>query len=404
MNPPAGGAVSPLIPALLIAASSASVLSTDLYAPSLPHLPAILSTDATTVTLTMSLNLASFSLAQLLHGPLADRFGRRPVFLWGMAAFVLTAIAAASAQSIEQLIAARILMGIAASVEAVIALAVIRDLYDEAGAVRILAIYGMTIAIAPAVGPVIGGFVFVWAGWRANFFLLAGVVLLVFALAARWLPETAAQIDYGALRLRRMAGGYASLFANRTYMAYALALSFGLAGVFAFITAGPFVFIDGHGVATQYYGFFQMAIVAAFFVGTMIASRAVGRIDARRICALGVALSLAGGLALIPVVALAESPWLITAAASLFAAGLGPLFAAAPVLAMGAAPASGGGVSAALIGSLEMAGGALGALGVGILPDAGAWPLAGVMAASSVLILLAYLAAGGSGQPVRRRS
>ena len=72
-----------------------------------------------------------------------------------------------------------------------IALAVIRDLYDEAGAVRILAIYGMAIAIAPAAGPVIGGFVFVWAGWQANFVLLAGIVLVVFALAARWLPMTA---------------------------------------------------------------------------------------------------------------------------------------------------------------------------------------------------------------------
>ena len=395
MNQGTGRAVSPLIPALLIAASSASLLSTDLYAPSLPHLPALLSTDAATVTLTMSLNLASFALAQLVHGPLADRFGRRPVFLWGMAAFVLTAFAAASAQSIEQLIAARVLMGIAASVEAVIALAVIRDLYDDVGAVRILAIYGMVIAIAPAVGPVIGGFVFVWAGWRANFFLLAGVVALVFVLAARWLPETTAQFDRGALGLRRVMVGYAALLANRNYMAYALALSFGLGGVFAFVTSGPFVLITRHGIPTQYYGFYQMAIVAAYFIGTTIAGRAVGRIDARRICALGIALSLGGGVAMLGVVAVAEAPWSITAAAALFVAGLGPLFAAGPVLAMGAAPDSGGGVSAAMIGALEMGGGALGALAVGLLPAASAWPLAGTMAGCSVLMLLAFLAASG---------
>jgi DHA1 family bicyclomycin/chloramphenicol resistance-like MFS transporter len=393
---PAAGAVSPLIPALLIAASSASVLSTDLYAPSLPHLPALLSTDASTVTLTMSLNLAAFALAQLIHGPLADRFGRRPVFMWGMAAFLLTALAAAAAQSIGQLIAARILMGTAASVEAVIALAVIRDLYDDIGAVRILAIYGMVIAIAPAVGPVIGGFVFVWAGWRANFLLLAVTIALVFAMSARWLPETAAQVDHRALQLRRIAVGYGALLANRTYMGFALALSFGLAGVFAFVTGAPFVLIGRHGIATQYYGFFQMAIVAAFFVGTMIANRAVGRIDARRICALGVGISVAGGVALIGVVALAESPWSITAAASLFAAGLGPLFAAAPVLAMGAARDVGGGLSAAMIGALEMGAGALGALAVGLWVDVTAWPLAGTMAASSLLILVAFLVAGAA--------
>ncbi len=392
--------VSPLIPAMLIAASSASVLSTDLYAPSLPHLPALLSTDASTVTLTMSLNLASFAIAQLIHGPLADRFGRRPLFLWGMVAFLVTAVAAASAQSIEQLIFARILMGVAASVEAVIALAVIRDLYDEMGAVRILAIYGMVIAIAPAVGPVIGGFVFVWAGWRANFYLLAAVIALVFLMASRWLPETAEQIDYGALNVSRIARGYGALLANRTFMGFSLALAFGLMGIFAFVTAAPFVMIDRHNIPTQYYGFFQMAIVAAFFIGAMIANQAVGRIDARRICVLGVVLTLVGGAALVGAVAITETPWSITAGAALFAAGLGPLFAAGPVLAMGAAREIGGGVSAAMIGSLEMGGAALGALAVGIVPDASAWPLVGTMAGSSVLILLAFLAAGsGDSRP-----
>lgn len=396
MTQSSGSKVSPVIPALLISASAASVFSTDLYAPSLPHLPALLSTDVPTVTLTMSLNLAAFAIAQLVHGPLADRFGRRPVFLWGMAAFLLTALAAASAQTIDQLIAARILMGVGASVEAVIALAVIRDLYDDTAAVRILAIYGMTIAVAPAVGPVIGGFVFVWAGWRANFILLAGVIALVFVLASRWLPETVEQTDKNALMIRRVVGQYTALFTNRTYMSYALVLSFGLAGIFAFVTAAPFILISHHGVATQYYGFFQMVIVAAFFSGTMIANQAVGRIDTRRICALGVALSGAGGLLLIAVVTFGESPWSVTAGAALFAAGLGPVFAAAPVLAMAAADKVGGGVSAALIGSLQMGGAALGALAVGSFSDVSAWPLAGVMAASSILILLAFFAAGSN--------
>lgn len=386
--------VSPLIPALLIAASSASVLSTDLYVPSLPHLPVLLATDAATVTLTMSLNLASFAVAQLGFGPLADRFGRRPVFLWGMAAFFLTALAAAASLSIGQLIAARVLMGAAASVEAVIALAVIRDLYDEAGAVRILAIYGMVIAVVPAIGPVIGGFIFVWLGWRANFLLLALAVGLVFLMAARRLPETAAQIDRKALNLRRVASGYGALLADPIFMGFTLVLAFGLAGVFAFVTGAPFVLIERHGIATQYYGFFQAAIVAAFFFGTMAADRAVGRISAQRICAWGVVLSCAGGIAVAGVVAVAESPWTITAAASLFAAGLGPVFAAAPVLAMRAVGDIGGGVTAAAIGALEMSGGALGALAVGLLAGSGtAWPLAGTMATSGVLISLAYMGA-----------
>jgi len=154
-------------------------LSTDLYTPSLPSLPEVFGTTAPTVQLTMSVNLAAFALAQLFHGPLADRFGRRPVLLTGMILFAATAVMAASAWSIGALILARALMGMAAAVEAVIALAVILDLYDEAGAVRVLAFYSMVIAIAPAVAPLVGGYVHVWLGWRANFWLLAALILAV---------------------------------------------------------------------------------------------------------------------------------------------------------------------------------------------------------------------------------
>jgi len=282
-------------------------------------------------------------------------------------------------------------MGAAASVEAVVALAVIRDVYDEAGAVRILALYGMVIAIAPAVGPVIGGYLFVLAGWRANFLLLALLVALVFALASRWLPETAAQLDRNALAVRAAAARYGALLGSRRFMGNALAMSLALTGIFAFVTGAPFVLIDRFGVATQHYGFYQLVVVAAYFTGTTVANRIVGRFDTRRICAFGVGLCAAGGLVQLAVVGLAESAWSVTAATAVFAAGLGPLFAAGPVLAMAAAGAVGGGVSAATIGALEMGGGALGALAVGTLPGAGtAWPLAVTMAASGVLAVAAF--------------
>ena len=390
----AGPRIAIAIPALLIAAGSASILSTDLYAPSLPHLPAYFATDAATVKLTMSLNLAAFALAQLLHGPLADRYGRRPVFLAGMLAFVATALGAAAAQSVGQLILARVLMGAAASVEAVIVLAVIRDLYDEAGAVRLLALYGMVIAVAPAVGPVIGGFVFVWLGWRANFLLLAGVVALICALAARLLPETAPGLDRGALAPARMARGYLGLLANRVFVAYALMMAVALAGIFAFVTAAPFILITRHGVLTEHYGFFQAAIVAAYFIGTLLAGRSAGRLDTRQLCTIGIALMLAGAMALVAAVAWRESPLTITAATALFTAGLGPLFAAAPVLAMSAASTSGGGQVAALIGAFEMGGGALGAFAVGVAPTDSAWPLALTLAASALAAALALTATG----------
>jgi len=172
---------SRLILLILIAAGGASIPSTDLCAPSLPHLPAYFGTDAERVQLTMALNMASFAIAQLFWGPLSDRFGRRAVFITGMASFALTVLGAALAQSIDQLLAGRILMGAAASVEAVVVLAVIGNLYRSEESAKVFALYGMTIALVPAIGPVIGGYIFEWFGWRAKFYLLTGVVLLVLA-------------------------------------------------------------------------------------------------------------------------------------------------------------------------------------------------------------------------------
>ena len=141
------------MPALLVAASSVSILSTDLYTPSLPHLPAYFGTDAETVQQTMMLNLLGYALGQLVHGPLSERFGRRPVMIAGMAAATVFSLACAAAWSIEALIVARAFQGLAMSAEAVIALAVIRDLYEGPSGARILAIFGMALALAPAPRP-----------------------------------------------------------------------------------------------------------------------------------------------------------------------------------------------------------------------------------------------------------
>jgi DHA1 family bicyclomycin/chloramphenicol resistance-like MFS transporter len=200
-----------LVLTIMIFASGASILSTDLYAPTLPHLPAYFGTDAATVQLTMALNLGAYALAQLIWGPLADRFGRRGIFVLGMGAFALTVVAAALSQTIGQLIVARVLMGAAASVEAVLVLAVIGDLYEGEKSAKVFAIYGMVISLVPAAGPIIGGFVFEWFGWRANFYLLAGIVVLVFALGLVRLPETLPTAERTALRLREIVVGYGQL-------------------------------------------------------------------------------------------------------------------------------------------------------------------------------------------------
>ncbi len=141
-----------LVVGILVLASSVSIMSTDMYTPSLPDLATWFDTTPTRVKLTISLNMLAFGLAQLIHGPLSDRFGRKPVLMISLLAVVILSMACAAAQTIDQLIAARILLGLAAAAEAVVGLAIIKDLYTEREQVKAMALLGMVIAVAPAVG------------------------------------------------------------------------------------------------------------------------------------------------------------------------------------------------------------------------------------------------------------
>ncbi len=379
------------IPALLISASAVSILSTDLYTPSLPHLQGTFGAEAEAVQLTMSLNLLGFALAQLLYGPLSDRFGRRPILLGGMLGFALSTLACALAPDLDSLIAARVLQGVTACTEVVVGYAVIRELYDEAGAVKVLGAYGMAVALAPAVGPLIGGQMHVAFGWRSNFVLLVVLITLVTLLIWRYLPETLAHPDREATSPRKVLAGYGALLANGPFMTYTLILGGTLAALFAFITEAPFLFIEGLGVATEHYGYFYAAVVLAYFFGAMGANRAAGRLPVDAIAAAGLVLATLGPLALLVLTALGQVGALsFTAALSAFAAGLGLVFASAPVRAFDVCLA-GRGLASAMLGALQIALAAVGALLVSWLHDGTAWALSLSMALCTVLPLLAYL-------------
>ena len=381
-----------VIPALLIMASAVSILSTDLYTPSLPHLQGVFNTDAGRVQLTMTLNLVAYALAQLFYGPLSDRVGRRPVLLAGMIGFAVASIACAAASSIEGLITARMLQGVTACAEAVIGYAVIRELYDEAGAVRVLAAYGMAIALAPAVGPIIGGYMHVWLGWRSNFMLLTLLIVVVILLLWRFLPETLKEPDRGALRPRRLLDGYLTLLRDGPFMTYSLIMALVLGGLFAILTAFPFLFIESMAVPTEQYGYYYAAIVLAFFLGSLAVNRAAGHIASDPLLAAGLVLCALGGLGFtLLLYASMATPVSITATQCFFGFGLGLVFATAPVRAFDVCRA-GHGHAAAMLGALPMAGGGLGTFCVVLWHDGSAWPVAMVLTATSLFSGALYLA------------
>ena len=384
---------SNLVLAILILASSVAMMSTDLYAPSLAHLPAYFGTDAATAKLSMSMNALAYALGTLVHGPLSERFGRRPVFLAGLAGFTLFSLLCGLAQSIEQLIAARVLQGLMAAVEGVVVLAVIRDIFTDREQVRAIAWYGVATAMMPAVAPILGGYIFIWFGWRMNFYFLAVVALITTALIYIFLRESGRR-DLDALRLREVLGDYLGLLRNRDFIRYTLIGGSTIAFFFAFVTAGPFILIQQHGLPTEYFGYFQGLLVLSYGAGSLLTGRLARHWSGDKLMVLGMVPAVSGGVALLAIVFGGwETPALLALSLSVMAFGDGPVFATTPTLAMNASSGRTGPAAAMLL-AIEVGMGSLAALSVGVFHDGTSRPFALTCGFFCLLAVGAWLAGG----------
>ena len=270
-------------------------VSTDLYLPSLPAIGRNLTADQPSVQLTLSVFLAGFAACQLIHGPLSDRFGRRPVLLGGLALFLAASIGCAFAPTIDWLIAGRFLQAVGACVGPVVGRAVVRDVYGRERAAKVLAYMGAAMAVAPAVGPVLGGIMQHWLGWQANFALMALFGLAAIVGTALLLDETNVHRNPEATRPRRLLGNYATLIRHRAYVGYVMMMTCAYAGLFAFISGSSFVFIDYHGLSETAFGFCFAAAVVGYMIGTLLSARLSGRFTLEQSATAGAIVSAVSG-------------------------------------------------------------------------------------------------------------
>ena len=375
-----------LVVSILVLASSVSIMSTDMYAPSLPDLAEEFNTTPTRVKLTISLNMLAFGLAQLLHGPLSDRFGRRPILLCSLTGVVVGCVLCIAAQSINQLIAARIFLGLVAAAEAVIGLAVIKDLFTEKQQMKALALLGMVIAIVPAIAPILGGYLHVAFGWESNFMVIAAMAVVAGLIVYRYLPESTTP-DPDALHVGRLLRGYGSLLKNVDFLSHTLVLGVAMGLIFVFVTAAPFVVIDYFGVAVEYFGYHQAAIVVGFFIGSLLASKLVDHWSANRLLSTGVFFVVLGCLVLIVLIMTNTlNSYSLVAAYSIMVFGMGPLFAVAPSHALRSVKTQTGSASAMLSG-LEQSFAGLSGVAVSVLHDDTAKPMAIVTTLLTLMLL-----------------
>lgn len=374
---------------LLAALVALGPLSTDLYLPALPAIAAAFGSDAAGVQWTLSGFLLGFAPAQLLYGPFADRFGRRPAVAVGLAVYLAATCACALAPSLGALIAARVVQAVGSCGGPVVARAVVRDTTDPPRAAAVFATIAGLMALAPAAGPVLGGLVVAEAGWRAAFWLLAAFALALALAAAHRLPETAPVLDRTALDPARLLAAYRGLLRHPAFLGHAAIATFTYTGLFCFISGSSHVAQAGLGLGPAAYGLMFAAAVAGYIAGSAAARRLSPRLGVARMLRLGVGLCLLFGWSGPAVLALFGSsvatvtlPMVLYMVAFALAQPNAQSGAIAPFPEMA-------GRASALLGFLQWGTAALGGLAVARVLDPAGWAMAIGIAVSASLAAVA---------------
>jgi len=277
---------------LLIAMTAIGPATLNIVVPALPSLVTRLASDTGTVQLTLSLFLLSLAAAQLLLGPLSDRFGRRPVVLAGLTINVLASVAAIAATSAGALIAARVLQALGASSGIVIGRAIVRDLYDRDRAAAMIGLVTTAMVIAPMVAPLIGGILDTAFGWEAIFIFIALISAAVLLWAVLLLPETrpAAVTQTPGMLWRE----WRTLLGRSKFHGYVLCAALGSAPFFIFLGGAPHVVVSLMGRSSAEYGMWFVVTSLGYMGGNFTVSRLSQRFGVDRMILVGIAFELIG--------------------------------------------------------------------------------------------------------------
>lgn len=358
--------------------------SIDMYLPALPAIGASLNATAGAVQGTLAIYFLGLAFGQVFYGPLSDRYGRRAPLFVGFGLYTLAAIACALAPDVQALTAARLLQALGGCAGMVIARAVVRDVTDERGAVRLMAQLMLVMGVAPIVAPMVGGAVLPVFGWRGIFWLLAIYGVTMLTVIALFLPESLSEERRrrdGMLAVIRVWRG---LLGNRRFVGHALTGGFIIGGMFAYISGSPFVFMELHGVRAEHFGFYFGANALGIMVMGQVVGRLAQRIAPARLLPVVIWVPFLAGLALLFVSATGIGGF-VALLVTLFGyiAMIGAVMPLTVALGMGPHGAVAGSASA-LMGTLQFSIGAgVGAL-LGALQDGTAVPMALVIAGCGV--------------------
>jgi MFS transporter, DHA1 family, multidrug resistance protein len=396
---PAGGDApvrhSLRIMAVLATLMAFGSISTDLYLPAMPAMARELGAGHGDLEFTISGYLIGFSLGQLLWGAVSDRVGRRLPVALGIILFIIGSAGCALSGSVVAVIGWRIVQAVGACAGVVLSRAMVRDLFDRDRAAQMLSTLIVIMAIAPLVGPLLGGQILAFASWHMIFWAL--VVIGAITLVALFsVPETLPPERRDMDAVRHAFARYGALLADRRIQAYAGISGFFYAGAFAYIAGTPFAYIDYYHVPPSLYGLLFGSAILGIMIVNMINARLVRRFGGDLLLSWGAMIAALSGIAA-AIAGYTDWGGLTALALILFVfSSMNGLIVANSLAGALSAWPDRAGAASALVGSIQYGSGIAGSALVGLLADGTTWPLGLVMALMGIgSLACTYLLPGG---------
>lgn len=299
-------------------------LTTDLYLPALPALARHFGAPMSALQMTMAATVLCFGLGQLGWGPVADRYGRRPVLLVGLSLYVLASVGTALAGSIDLLIVLRALQGAALAAAVVCGRAMVRDLYEPAQGAQVMA-RGLTgLGLIAVASPPLGGLLTAWWGWRSAFGAIALLSTVTLLFVALRLPETQPQRNLAALQPGPLLRTWARMPRHRAFAGYAGLSSCSYAGLILYLAGSSFVLMRLYGLTPVQYGLALFAVAGAYVAGTVVCRRVLPRWGLAGTARRGSLVGLTGACSMAALaLAHVDTPWAVVLPQVVYALGHG---------------------------------------------------------------------------------
>jgi MFS transporter, DHA1 family, multidrug resistance protein len=379
-----------LIGAILTMLVAINPVNTDTLAPGIPALRDYFGVTTSDANLVFSVYVFAFGFMQLVFGPIADRFGRRPVLLGALSVYCLSTLLLAIAPSFETVLLGRALQGASAAAAPALARAVIRDIYGVDDSRKVMSYVMSAFGIMAIGAPAIGGVLVAWQGWQASFYFCFVYGIVTFTAVFMLLKETRPHNAPTTLSLSTTFAVYARLTPNPVFALNCVSNMLMYAGMFVWLAGSMLVIVDGYGIRPEIGGLLFACGSGGFMLGAGVAGRLGNRLGAPALIILGSVIAIVSATLIVALSLMEIRTGLAVALpAFLWMFGHGLHYPQSMAAAVAPFPQTAGAASS-LIGFYQTCAGAIAAFVMGAIHDGSALPLGGLMLGLSVLALLSY--------------